>query len=168
MKRLLLGLAFLGCSASGGGTGTSDVGQATQDAATLDTTTLDTASIADSGTVADDTTVPRVDTSVADSGPTVVPDVGSTPDITVAADVGPEDVGPEDVGIVDAGAPVEDTTEPQPFVLPEGLTGIEVDGYPQLIDFNGVTDENAVAVGPSDVKGNWTVMWFYPAANTFG
>lgn len=37
-----------------------------------------------------------------------------------------------------------------------------------LPDFDGVRDSSGAVVGPEDLKGHATVMWFYPAAGTYG
>lgn len=31
-----------------------------------------------------------------------------------------------------------------------------------------VTDQDGKAVGPNDLLGHWTVLWFYPKAQTGG
>ena len=72
---------------------------------------------------------------------------------------------PDDGDVVDP-PPEEDTAEP-PADLPDGLIGKVVDPKP-LPEFSAVTNQEKVAVSVEDLKGQWTVVWFYPAANTFG
>ena len=69
-----------------------------------------------------------------------------------------------------------DTTDPdpdpdpdpeEPPEIPDGTQGNAAEYLP-LPAFSNVTDHKDVGVTPADFMGHWTVMWFYPAANTFG
>ena len=140
------------------------VGIGCQDATTprssIDAQTPQDASAVDSGMVADGDVQPvRVDDTSA-------PDANSDPsDAPVSVDAGQEDSGsiPED-----SGAEVEDSaTLPEPLVLPAGLVGAVAD-MSFAPAFNGVVDENSVPAEAGALEGHWTVLWFYPFANTFG
>jgi len=56
----------------------------------------------------------------------------------------------------------------KPLVLPDGLTGVPVAGYPAAPAFSGVVNTENDSVDASALTGHWTVLWFYPLANTFG
>ena len=65
---------------------------------------------------------------------------------------------------------VEPPVEPPPPApaLPEGMHGKAAPALLPLAPLDGVVDSEKTAVTPEDFLGHWTVVWFYPAANTFG
>lgn len=134
------------------------------------------------------------DFGVADGMPTIqdvitgVSDSGGLPDIQPAPDTGEIKV--------DMGSPMPDTIQsPQdiaqgfdmqsdtmaidlvdppldmgwtPPILPEGLIGTAVEGFPAVAAFNGVVNSDGIVRTLADLKGKPTVLWFYPAASTSG
>jgi hypothetical protein len=59
-------------------------------------------------------------------------------------------------------------TEPKELVIPEGLSGKTKEGFPPPPEFSAVVNTKNETVDASALLGHWTVMWFYPAASTFG
>ena len=77
---------------------------------------------------------------------------------TALADTVAEDTSPVDTAAVDTG----------PDCALIGTTGqppSETVGLPTL---TAVVNQDNQPVSADILKGNWTVMWFYPAASTFG
>jgi len=53
----------------------------------------------------------------------------------------------------------------KPALVLSGLAAPPDKGVPE---FSGVLDSTGTAVAPSALQGKWTVLWFYPAAQTSG
>jgi len=65
--------------------------------------------------------------------------------------------------------PPEPTDPPTTaWVVPSGLTGTAAPPDQGLPSFTAVKDTADNAVSPDALKGQWSVLWFYPFANTFG
>ena len=137
--------SILGCGGGGStapaATGGSDLGGATgQDSAA----TTDTATISGSG----------------DAGLT-----GGGTDAARAIDAG----GALDAGTATAdagsGGPDSGSTWVNPNVAVTAQTAPAGKGLPSFVK---VVDSSGAAVGPAALKGKWTVIWFYPAASSFG
>lgn len=90
---------------------------------------------------ATDTTLPDTASDVADA----------TPDTTT-----------------DAPADVADVPEDVADVPPPSFHGQAPSEPTPIPAFTQVADSTGTAVGPADLIGHWTVMWFYPAAGTSG
>ncbi|MEC8022319.1 MAG: hypothetical protein VX223_00190 [Myxococcota bacterium] len=73
---------------------------------------------------------------------------------------------PDDTVVTDLNEP-EDTSPPPVMPLPDGLVGSLAD---QTFSpgFVGVVNQDSDMVDPTVLVGNWTVLWFYPFASTFG
>jgi peroxiredoxin Q/BCP len=132
-----------------------------------------------------DTTPPPGDSVVLDTGGQDVALDGSgdvSKDIADAADILEDALADADVPAqVDTSAPGDDVipdvapdTLPDPDLasdgntLPEGLIGEAPTGDVTLPDFVAVVDQDGNKVLQSQLKGLWSVVWFYPAASTGG
>jgi hypothetical protein len=71
-----------------------------------------------------------------------------------AAPIAKDDTSTADTATVD-------TAPPHDFV------GVAPDSPVALPDFTA-TNRDGTGRGPADLRGSPTVMWFYPAANTYG
>ena len=60
-----------------------------------------------------------------------------------------------------------DTARDSGDVAPYDFVGVPPEAPVALPDFTA-TNRDGGARGPADLRGSPTVMWFYPAANTFG
>ena len=70
--------------------------------------------------------------------------------------------------VADTNTPEDSGNQNTELVLPEGLNGEGVEGFPAPPAFSGVVNTKNESVDATAFDGHWTVMWFYPAANTFG
>ena len=93
---------------------------------------------------------------------------GETGEPTTGGETGEGTTGGETGEGTTGGETGEGTGQAGPPTLPAGLNGSEAPEYAALPAMEGVTDEQGNAVGPADFEGHWTVLWFYPVANTFG
>jgi hypothetical protein len=93
------------------------------------------------------------------------PSVASTTDGAVA-DVATTDDVPEDAstGELASAEPAPDADKP----WPKGLHGKKPDAPVALPAFSQVVDSSGAGVSPDDLKGHWSVLWFYPMASTGG
>ena len=75
-----------------------------------------------------------------------------------------EDAGSaHDMGSQDSGAtPTPDVAEP-----PQ-ITALDAPPNKGLPTFSAVKDTTGTLAKADTLKGQWTVLWFYPAASTFG
>ena len=64
-------------------------------------------------------------------------------------------------------ASLADTARDSGDVAPHTFVGVAPETPVALPDFTA-TNRDGGARGPADLRGSPTVMWFYPAANTFG
>jgi hypothetical protein len=111
---------------------------------------------ADSGSSAADAA--STDAAAADGGlDTTVVDASAPSDATLTPDT--IDASGGDVAVADAEAGI---------VIPPGLHGQVAPEPLPLPDAQGVVDTANSAVDTSVLLGQWTVMWFYPAASTAG
>jgi hypothetical protein len=103
-----------------------------------------------------------------DGTPADVPGGGAdTPDLVAAApDAAPADGAPLDVPPDPGAADVAAVRDGR--VWPEGLHGTRIVESRPLPAFTQVVDHTGRAVGPADLLGAPTVLWFYPAASTSG
>ncbi|MSP91700.1 MAG: hypothetical protein EXR79_07835 [Myxococcales bacterium] len=75
---------------------------------------------------------------------------------------------PIDVASPDAAAPgidVGPADVPKPIIATSGLAAPEPKALPKTV---AVKDSTGYLIDPADLVGKWTVMWFYPAAQTSG
>ena len=100
----------------------------------------------------------QADSAVQDSGTpqdtardTLVEDTSGPIDTTVPTDIA-------DTSTTDTGS----TT------LPPGLNGKPASEALPFPEISEVVDTTGTAVAKTAVAGKWTVIWFYPAASTFG
>lgn len=103
-----------------------------------------------------DAAATATDSGQAESDTAAATDVATTED-TASQDTSlppPQDAGP--VAAPDAIKPVVQITAND---APPGK------GLPQFV---AVKDSTGALVKADDLKGKWTVIWFYPAASTFG
>jgi len=70
------------------------------------------------------------------------------------------------------GTPWSPPAPPDPpatsWVVPDGVNGEAAPPDQPLPVFSAVKDTAGEAVSPEALLGKWSVLWFYPAANTFG
>ena len=84
---------------------------------------------------------------------------------TDSATTGQDIAGPADVvASVDA-APQQLADIAKPKIEISALDAPPGKGLPS---FSGVKDSAGALVKPADLKGKWTVIWFYPLASSFG
>lgn len=110
----------------------------------------DTLTLADSGWVSD--------TAVAD----VTMDTRAAEDLR--GDTTRPDAAPPDATTSDARADAAF----DPDTLPAGVHGSAAPAPRPLPEFTQVVDSEGEPVGPAELLGSPTVMWFYPAASTSG
>ena len=68
-----------------------------------------------------------------------------------------------DAGLPDTGAAAIDASKPKPQI-----TALDAPQQKPLPTFVAVKDTTGALVKPSQLTGKWTVIWFYPAAQTAG
>jgi len=78
-----------------------------------------------------------------------------------AADTASHDAGNEESGRVDSG-PSQDAGAQPTITAQAAPAGKGLPAFAKVQDTAGAFPE------PADLKGKWTVIWFYPAAQTFG
>jgi hypothetical protein len=100
------------------------------------------------------------------AAPAAVPPAPNPPVDVGQADAGEAEVAaaePTDGAAADAEA-ADITSKP----WPKGLYGKKPDAPVSLPAFTEVVDSTGASVSPDDLKGHWSVLWFYPMASTGG
>ena len=107
--------------------------------------------------------------TTAVNGVCVVDDSGADGEETGGEETGGEETGGEETGGEETGGEETGGSDdgPDELVLPPGLNGNIVDPSVAMVDFSA-TNMDGSPRSIEDLIDGPTVMWFYPAAATFG
>lgn len=117
--------------------------------------------VSDSGGLPDSQSAPDTGEIKVDMGSPMPDTIQSPQDIAQGFDM------QSDTMAIDSVDPPGDMGWTPP-ILPEGLIGTAVEGFPAVAAFNGVVNSDGIVRTLADLKGKPTVLWFYPAASTSG
>lgn len=94
--------------------------------------------------------------------------VAAAGDTTLAADAADDATDDSAAADVLADAAPDATEQPDAPLCSSLATSGEPKGMEPLVAAVSVLDHTGAAVDTAEVKGKWTVLWFYPAAQTAG